>query len=391
MNDFDTILSSLLLGKKLNQPFNSPISSGYRKELNVKLDEYVRRIKGLKSRGVTSNFLKNNLKEIIDINKKILRAIDYYLDGNAGKAYDEIENLMNLTIVQKALDFMTSDLETYQSNFHDDDCNDHVDKHFSFKKSLYRVRQSECQLSKRQDIFHIPFGQRHLVKTQRYSIAGLPCLYLGSSLYVCWQEMGRPNLDNLYLSRYRVSSSRKINVLNFAYSLETLKDKINMPSMLFDEGMTENEEQALFVMWPILAACSFNVQFPDSSFCIEYIFPNLLLQWISKETKISGVMYLSTKTTQIRDKGLEVNFVFPPTQNSIKNDFCEDLRNTFKWSRPISWQILNTLEDVPSEDVYSYVSKIDNVEKQITINYATTTFYKMEYKLHMYAKISNQV
>lgn len=44
--------------------------------------------------------------------------------------------------------------------------------------SLYRVRKSLRPRLRREELFHIPFEQRHNVPTHRYSIPGLPCLYL---------------------------------------------------------------------------------------------------------------------------------------------------------------------------------------------------------------------
>ncbi len=116
-------------------------------------------------------------------------------------------------------------------------------RHFSNgDDSLYRVRCSDSELSERKDMFHIPFHLRHLVGTQRYSIAGLPCLYLGTSIYVCWQEMGKPDLNKMYLSRFKCVNSDNVKVINFSYSLETLKKndfekffslKVKMPTRNF--------------------------------------------------------------------------------------------------------------------------------------------------------------
>jgi hypothetical protein len=43
---------------------------------------------------------------------------------------------------------------------------------------LYRVRRKVAPPLTREELFHIPYESRHLVATQRYSIPGLPCLYL---------------------------------------------------------------------------------------------------------------------------------------------------------------------------------------------------------------------
>jgi hypothetical protein len=83
---------------------------------------------------------------------------------------------------------------------------------------LYRIRsdRSEFTIPDRRDIFHVPFEKRRLVGNQRYSITGLPCLYLGSSLWICWEELGRPPLNSLWVSRFRVA--RPVNVLDFQFS-----------------------------------------------------------------------------------------------------------------------------------------------------------------------------
>ena len=44
-------------------------------------------------------------------------------------------------------------------------------------------------------MFHIPFEKNYLIKNERFSISGFPSFYLGKSVYVCWEEMGRPDFD----------------------------------------------------------------------------------------------------------------------------------------------------------------------------------------------------
>ena len=59
--------------------------------------------------------------------------------------------------------------------------------------NFYRVRQLPSIYEvEAKELFHIPISKRGIVKTQRYSIPGYPCLYLGKSIYGCWEEMRRP-------------------------------------------------------------------------------------------------------------------------------------------------------------------------------------------------------
>ena len=65
--------------------------------------------------------------------------------------------------------------------------------------SLYRIRVKrddekyvEFNYS---DMFHIPLDKKGIIHTQRYSSPGYPCLYVGESIYACWEEMHRSNFD----------------------------------------------------------------------------------------------------------------------------------------------------------------------------------------------------
>ncbi|WP_293880615.1 MULTISPECIES: hypothetical protein [unclassified Sphingobacterium] len=64
--------------------------------------------------------------------------------------------------------------------------------------NLFRLRviNQNYPLSK-EDLFHIPFDKRSLVSTQRFSISGLPSLYLANSIYVAWEEMKRPSMNEV--------------------------------------------------------------------------------------------------------------------------------------------------------------------------------------------------
>lgn len=377
MDEFQKILSSLLRGKSFKQPFIATDKDTYRDVLKEKLDIYVEKIDKLKTTGPLTSWLHSNSSNIKDTNTRLIKVLDEYLSGSAGKAYQEIEQLFKLKYIEKSLVALKEPMNKYQGQYPE-------------IKSLFRVRENINSTPSRKDIFHIPFNKRNLVKNQRYSIAGVPCLYLGSSLYVCWQEMDQPDLNSLFLSHFKIDENAgDVNILNFAFSLETLKHK--SLELFFSETVSLEKQKAYLAIWPILMACSFNIQHLGASFNVEYVIPNLLLQWIGKEKRpVSGIMYLSTKTQQLRNSDIGINFVFPPkTELDLNSEFCEGLSDTFIFSKPISWQLLDSFEYEENDigRANTRMSLTDNIENQIIEKYKGTKFYLMELKLRGIAKL----
>ena len=46
-----------------------------------------------------------------------------------------------------------------------------------------------------EEMYHIPFELRYKVGNARFNIPGFPIFYLASSVYGCWEEMKRTDLD----------------------------------------------------------------------------------------------------------------------------------------------------------------------------------------------------
>ena len=214
MNEYIKILNHLSKGNNFSYPFcaKGPELS-YKILLKDLLEKYIHKIKTLRTKGDLTSWLKENIDNFQSTNNSLIESLDDYLNGSSGEAYQNISNLLNGDFLQQTIGYLKYPLNKR-----------YLDK--SDTKSLFRVRYSDSYLENRSDAFHIPFDKRYLVKTQRYSLAGIPSLYLGSSLYVCWQEMGKPDLNKLHLSHYKINRTHEnndISVLNFAYSLETLK------------------------------------------------------------------------------------------------------------------------------------------------------------------------
>jgi len=374
-NEFQSILSQLLEKKELSFPFQA--EDGYRNDLEAKLALYKDCIDNLSGNGTLTTQLKENLNKIDLINAKLIKSLDDYLSGNSGQAYKHIHKLMNNDQLTGYLANLNKNMDLYSSAYDE-------------SHSLYRVRTNLEDNHTREQIFHIPFDKRHLVKNQRYSIAGVPCLYLGTSIYVCWHEMNRPDLSSLSLSHFKINSEQHdVKVINFAYSLDLLHSPDSLSCL--SEKISPDLALSYLTIWPFVMACSYKVKHKDASFSVEHVIPNLIFQWIKKNKhQVLGIKYLSTKTEHVKDKELGVNYAFPPRSQELQGTFfCTKLSNIFKLSEPMQWQLLDahpTPDQTGPGTTYSAHSS-DSIEYTLLKNYKKTKFAEMETKLRKFGTL----
>ncbi len=156
---------------------------------------------------------------------------------------------------------------------------------------LYRARVHEGSKLDRDEIFHIPFEKRLKVSSQRYSVPGLPCLYMSGSTYTCWAEMGEPAFHSLVISSFWTKPKSDLIVLDFSTQPEWIVSHLdNADSVNSDLELLEQLRNNLAI-WPILASCSFLVKDRTGHFKPEWIFPQMLMQWVLDEREIDGIAY----------------------------------------------------------------------------------------------------
>ncbi len=294
---------------------------------------------------------------------KVKASISAYLQGFPSLAYNTLSEALNLLDSINYLPIQKADLNTFNSPF-------------------YRVRISNNKTLKREEMFHIPFEIREKVSTQRYSIPGLPCLYLADSIFVCWEELGRPDINTFHVARADLSQS-KLKFLFFETALNEIKKKC-FPAKN-PEGKLLNLLIPYLCYWPILTACSLIVKKPDEVFKPEYIIPQLLLQWVVSDKKVDGVVYKSNRIkVSNHNMGTFRNVVLPVKKIEAKG-LCPQLKKKIKVTNPISYQLLemsgnkSNVKNVDLADLQRamYIELIEG-EKSI---YSETIFGKLEDKL----------
>ena len=201
------------------------------------------------------------------------------------------------------------------------------------------------------EMYHIPLSKRGIISTQRYSFPGLPCLYVGASVYTCWVEINRPSFEEFQVATIKptkcAQDKKVFNLCNIPQRLDELRGK---------NWFDENE---YFLYWPLLAMCSIKVYEEKDTFKPEYIFPQFMLEHILKNKKSDeyiGIKYVSNKVASICNKQLEgdwhtyVNYVFPSHSDSMIKKQCDSLSSMLKIDHNRSGKDLNILTRILEAD-----------------------------------------
>lgn len=234
--------------------------------------------------------------------------------------------------------------------------------YMNLNSRLYKIRKTENGgLFRKEDMFHIPFDKRYLITNGRYSIDGIPSLYLCESAYICWEELGNPNFDTCNVSMF--INEQAVAVINLAPIME-----------VFDKNK--------ILKYPLAYVCSLGTNHPDNPFKEEYVISQMLMQCLlihnKTNTKSSyvGIRYLSNKAyiqrplfplNEKKDLRRYFNCAFPAFGPYDNDGLSKKLKSIFSWTFPDTYgrYRLRTanmnIEEKPNTDTYS-VSAFSQIE-----------------------------
>ncbi|HBG4726887.1 TPA: hypothetical protein RQA65_000918 [Clostridioides difficile] len=347
--------------------------NNYLPELTEKLEQYYY-IKN------ESAFSKNSkLIDNIQFNKEnIIGAVKDYLSGEIYNARNKIFSILKkyndtpskffIAILDENYAFRGSsclDLER-GSRLYFDDC--------ATKNELSFFRARIGEVSKRKDMLHIPLNKRSFISTQRFSIPGIPCLYLGTTTYNCWLELDNPSNENFNVSSYKFNKlGKNLKILNLVFS----KSIINGIYSVGRESPVSNNkkiQQEALEIWPLVCATSFSVKEKNRAFKSEYIVSQLIMQCI-KELKIDGIAYISKKINNDVSFSRNVNLAIPIFD--IENEEFGEICNHFELTKPYNFSSFLNIKDANIEKC-SYLNSIENNEK-VHYNNSYESYYNLKF------------
>lgn len=280
----------------------------------------------------------------------VMMAVYMYYRGLPANAYDSVKRGLDSLIKDENCSFSQLEGEMF-----------------------YRMRVEHDNWVKRtvdkNGMFHIPFTLRGIVKTQRYSVPGFPCLYLGKHVEGCWEELGRPFLSNCLISRFEQKEGVPLNVLDMRVPNESewYKDSDRLRPL--------SEIENMVALFPLIIACTFKTKNQRDTFKPEYIVPQLLLQYVKEhgyeenkkkkkdEREIYGVMYTSVQKPALEQTNAQQtydNVVLPVID--IKDSYCSRLKDLFEWTEPYCVEFTST-----SDHSNGGGSRFEEIENQIKV------------------------
>lgn len=222
--------------------------------------------------------------------------------------------------------------------------------------NFYRMRSAEgYKVYDRKEIFQIGGEKRCLTSKLRFSDDGHPCLYLGSSVYIAWEEVRRASFDMVNFARFR--NTRQLSVLDLIVRTRcsNLTDFVMSYLCLLTSAKVEDDDKYKY------------------RYEVSGILMKLLQNSIANKGNVDGIKYVSSrqfdgKDIDIKDRSVMMAYVFPPKQAADQG--------------PDQW-LKDTFEVSPVRTTFYYNIHRTNLNTKVaaTSDYQKTLFYQLELQL----------
>ncbi len=287
-----------------------------------------------------------NLDDIKRVCGLLVKVVNHYLNGFPSMAYEKFESVMDILMVTPLEIYQKSVMEQFGNSINniDDD-----------KLKLYRVvNVDDIKPYKRVRVFHTPYNLRSKVSTSRYSIAGYPSLYLGTSLNLCCEEIHmNPHKNFALASKFKLErnleyTNTNIQVIELGVKpqdfIEINENDENNKRRISHHLLEKNKTKSAYLLWyPLIASCSYIRTNKSDPFAAEYIIPQLLMQWVRSKIgankgeeydQLIGIRYFSCASIKASEMGF--NYVFPTSGQQKSNNlpYCSVLAKAFRLTSP---------------------------------------------------------
>lgn len=289
--------------KDLYAPFILEYDKDYYKDL-------CKRYEILSQVAITAGADEESLSIIKKYTAKIEEAVREYYKGEISKSHNIVKNLVKGCLDSK---LAVSELVNCEA--------------FGGEKGteiqFFRARISRNFTPyKAQDMLHIPFDMRGKTGNFRFSIIGVPSLYLCNTSYACWIELGKPSEHDFVVSPVITDGRQK--VLNLAVN-NRYQDRIR----------TLEDVHCWLKLFILMIATSYRIEEEREIFKSEYIISQSIML-ACNELDLDGLVYYSKRVEDqmFAEAAINVALFAKYKRGKRYSPICEHIKigNSFNYS-----------------------------------------------------------
>ena len=335
--------------RELYAPFVIQKDSDYSRVLSEKFLALLNKAKECEADTKSISIIKENKNRI----EKSIH--DYYL-GKIGEFYSTIKDLV--------ADCLTNKLAV--SYLHDSYA---FPGEMGTEMQFFRARVDDGYEFESGEMLNPPPGMRSKTFCARYSLPGVPSLYLANTSYGCWIELGRPSE-----SRYNVAPimvKKNIKVFNLAVMMRDMSG--------LDDGEIERVRCWIKLLM-LMIATSFIVKENGRSFKSEYIVSQGIMA-ACIELGLDGVAYYSKRVSNEFFSQAAINLVLFPGEEINKNS--TSVKDKVQVGPPFNYALFRQLNN--KELKYEYKLRVDENrwpkvigDYNRQLHYRDTEFYRFD-------------
>ena len=245
-----------------------------------------------------------SLKIIKKYSDKVKESIRLYYDGSISRAHNVVRNLV------KGCEGDALAINTITNS-------DAFPGVKGTEIQFFRARLSDdAKAFKAKEMLHLPLSMRGKTGNYRFSIPGIPSLYLGNSSYACWIELGCPPEYKFNVAPVVLEGNQKI--FNLA---------VMSRSWWKRDELEESKVHCWLKLLILMMATSYTVKESGRLFKSEYIVSQSIML-ACKELGYDGVAYFSKRVNDEIFAYAAINLaLFTPYQSNKKySTVCEHIK-----------------------------------------------------------------
>lgn len=216
---------------------------------------------------------------------------------------------------------------------------------------FYRIRKGNFSDSNKRELFHISKDNRDLIGAFRYSIPGIPCLYLAGGVELAWLECGMPQ----EFSYCKMELDRNLNLINFIEKPHDFAASVFCDIYSDNKNISDRAYEDLLnyiVTYPLMVTCSMNVKNRGNKFVEEYVIPQMLMEWVRESKYFDGIGYKSSLYNNLA-KGIYATNIVLPVKEFREDGLCKNLTSKI------------SISDIAYFDVKSHFEKCKKTISEI--------------------------